>query len=170
MNKILAVALLCISGAALANPPATLTQSQGQSTTTQSQSQASNAGNNQDIQVITEAPGTVHTTTDGSQSVKNVPNVNAPALTTSNDTCMGSTSGGVSILGLGITAGTTWTDGNCKRLKNSRELWNMGMRAASLAILCNDSEDRAALEDTGYVCPEHKKRDQTKGDAVNTPQ
>lgn len=66
---------------------------------------------------------------------------------------MGSTSGSFNIAGLGI-GGSTWTDNNCKRLKNSRELWNMGMKAASLALLCNDPENREALEVTGYQCPE----------------
>lgn len=86
-------------------------------------------------------------------TIKNVPSVNGPNLTTSNDTCMGSTSGSVNIAGLGIGGGSTWTDANCKRLKNARELWNMGMKAASLALMCGDADNKEALELTGYVCP-----------------
>lgn len=55
--------------------------------------------------------------------------------------------------GLGIGAGSTYVDENCKRLKNSRELWNMGMKAASMALMCNDAENREALNITGYECP-----------------
>lgn len=97
----------------------------------------------------------------GTYTVKNVPNVGAAALTSSNDTCMGSSSGGAAGPGFGLSIGTTWTDNNCKMLKNSRELWNMGMKAAALALMCNDSDNRAALEVTGYVCPGSKSKEQT---------
>ena len=88
------------------------------------------------------------------QVIKNTPSVNGPNLTTSNDTCMGSTSGSVNIAGLGIGGGTSWVDGNCKMLKNSREMWNMGMKAAALALMCTDAANMEALELTGFVCPQ----------------
>lgn len=90
----------------------------------------------------------------GSYTVKNVPSVNGPNLTTSNDTCMGSTSASANGPGVGISFGTTWTDEHCKRLKMSRELWNKGMKAASLAMDCMDSAAMAALEMTGTKCPQ----------------
>lgn len=90
----------------------------------------------------------------GSQTVKNVPSVSGPPLVSSNDTCMGSTSGSVNIPGFGAGLGTTWTDKNCVMLKNSRELWNMGMKGAALALMCNDSLNREALELTGFECPQ----------------
>jgi hypothetical protein len=93
----------------------------------------------------------------GTQTIKNVPSVGGPALTSSNDTCMGSTSGGIGVAGFGFSLGSTWTDKNCKMLKNSRELWNMGMRAASMARMCMDSENREALELTGFTCPTKKE-------------
>jgi hypothetical protein len=93
----------------------------------------------------------------GTQTIKNVPSVGGPALTSSNDTCMGSTSGGIGVTGFGFSLGSTWTDKNCKMLKNSRELWNMGMRAASMARMCMDSENREALELTGFTCPTKKE-------------
>ena len=90
----------------------------------------------------------------GDYKVKNVPSVSGPSLITSNDTCMGSTSGGANGAGFGISVGSTWTDEHCKRLKMSRELWNKGMKAASLAIDCMDSNVRDALEMTGTKCPQ----------------
>ncbi|MDH6169105.1 hypothetical protein M2282_004269 [Variovorax boronicumulans] len=90
----------------------------------------------------------------GSYTIKNVPSVNGPNLTTSNDTCMGSTSASANGPGVGISFGTTWTDEHCKRLKMSRELWNKGMKAASLAMDCMDSAAMAALEMTGTKCPQ----------------
>jgi hypothetical protein len=90
----------------------------------------------------------------GEYTLKNVPSVSGPQLTTSNDTCMGSSSGSANGPGFGISFGTTWTDEQCKRLKMSRELWNKGMKAASLAIDCMDAGAREALEMTGTKCPQ----------------
>ena len=85
--------------------------------------------------------------------IRNTPSMFGPALVSSNDTCMGSTSGSVAAPGLGIGFGTSWVDENCKMLKNSQALWNMGYRAASIALMCNDEKIKAALEVTGHVCP-----------------
>jgi len=114
---------------------------------------ASNLGNSQNITFT--SPSEVHsvTTIDGTQTIKNVPSVSGPPLTTSNDTCMGSSSGSANAPGIGISIGSTWTDKNCKMLKNARELWNMGMKGAAMALMCKDPDNREALELTGYVCP-----------------
>ena len=88
------------------------------------------------------------------QTIKNTPSIATAALVSSNDTCMGSVSVGGSGPGFSIGVGTTYTDGNCVMLKNSRELWNMGMKAASLALMCTDKANREALEITGFECPQ----------------
>lgn len=78
----------------------------------------------------------------------------APALTTSGDTCMGATSGAVSSAIVGIAMGSTYVDKNCQTIKNTRELWNMGQRAAAMARMCMDDLNREALELSGYECPQ----------------
>lgn len=98
--------------------------------------------------------------TTGHAVIKNTPSVMGPNLVSSNDTCMGSTSGSVNIAGLGIGGGTSWVDNNCKMLKNSREMWNMGMKAAALALMCTDSANKEALELTGFECPQTTKAKQ----------
>lgn len=90
----------------------------------------------------------------GTQKIKNTPSVSGPPLTSSNDTCMGSASGSVNAPGFGLSVGKTYTDDNCVMLKNSRELWNMGMKAASMALMCMDRNNREALEMTGFECPQ----------------
>lgn len=105
-------------------------------------------------------------TIEGTQTLKNVPSVSGPALTTSNDTCMGSSSGSLSGPGFGISVGGTWSDPNCKLLKNSRELWNMGMKAAAMALICTDPVNRDALEMTGYECPQ-TTRDKKKNEQAS---
>lgn len=138
----------------------TLSQTQNQNQTQETASTATaQQGNEQNINFIT--PGVTESTQrvkySGTQTIKNTPSVSGPPLTTSNDTCMGSTSGSVNIAGLGIGGGSTWTDTNCKRLKNARELWNMGMKAASMALLCKDADNKEALEATGFDCSFDKK-------------
>lgn len=86
----------------------------------------------------------------------------APPLTTSNDTCMGSTSASANGAGFGVSFGSTWTDDHCKRLKMRRELWNKGMKAASLAIDCMDPGARSALEMTGTKCPQSMTAEERK--------
>jgi hypothetical protein len=136
---------------------------QGQSQTTQSNSQstaeANNEGNNQSITFNQSAPAetTANVNYSGTQSIKNAPSMGSPALTSSNDTCMGSVSAAASGMGFGLAGGKTYTDENCKMLKNARELWNMGMRAAALALMCMDSKNRDALELTGFTCPQTEK-------------
>lgn len=87
----------------------------------------------------------------------------APALSSSNDTCMGSTSAGVSAANFGISFGSSWTDKNCLMLKNAREIWNMGFKGAALARLCMDDLNREALESTGVNCPRRKQSAATAG-------
>jgi len=65
-----------------------------------------------------------------------VPDAYAPPLTTSNDTCMGSSSIGGSGPGLGLSLGTTWTDEGCVARSDARVLYNMGLKAEAILRLC----------------------------------
>lgn len=88
------------------------------------------------------------------QTIKNTPSIALGQLTSSNDTCMGSVSVGGSGPGFSVGIGSTYKDDNCVMLKNSRELWNMGMKAAAMALMCTDKANKEALELTGFVCPQ----------------
>ena len=147
MKKIIAI-LLFIPFLAVAQTAA------NSGSTASSRSNATNAGNAQNITFTNPADST--TTLNGSTTIRNVPAMGTTLLTTSNDTCMGSTSGSVVMAGFGIGGGSTYVDADCKRLKNAREFWNMGMQAASLALMCTDPDNRQALEVTGYACPTKK--------------
>jgi hypothetical protein len=90
----------------------------------------------------------------GSYTVKNVPGVLAPSLTTTlSDTCMGSVSLGVSAVGFGLTGGITMVDDACVRRLDSREFRAMGMNDVALALLCQSEANRKAIESTGRSCP-----------------
>ncbi|SEK38510.1 hypothetical protein SAMN05518845_101152 [Variovorax sp. YR750] len=161
MKKLIVLALLGLSAGAMAQ-----TNVGGANNQSSSSATTSAQGNNQAVNFNTTNPSTVTqnvnssgattSTIDyrGSYTIKNVPSVNGPNLTTSNDTCMGSTSASANGAGVGLSFGTTWTDEHCKRLKMSRELWNKGMKAASLAMDCMDPAAMAALEMTGTKCPQ----------------
>lgn len=133
---------------------------------------ATSAAGNQDFyQGITfNSPGESHQYIEygGTQTIKNVPSVSGPNLTTSNDTCMGSSSGSLNGPGFGVSLGSAWSDTNCKLLKNSRELWNMGMKAAAMALMCTDTANREALEITGYECPQSVKSKNQQASAANS--
>lgn len=140
----------------------TSTTSWSQSTSTATASPVSTStatngvGNAQNITFSNPGDSRATTNYTGEYTIKNVPALGTTLLTTSNDTCMGSTSGSVVMAGFGLAGGSTYVDNDCKRLKNSRELWNMGMKAASLALMCGDDDNRRALELTGYACPPKK--------------
>ena len=119
--------------------------------TAASTSEATNNGNSQSI--LFTSPGRVENVYSGTTTVRNTPSMGAPNLTTSNDTCMGSGSGAVSVAGFGGAFGKTYTDRHCVLLKDARELWNMGMRAAAIARMCDSDANAAALQATGYACP-----------------
>ncbi|WP_175626794.1 MULTISPECIES: histidine kinase [Oxalobacteraceae] len=96
----------------------------------------------------------------GSYTVKNVPGVLAPSLTTTlSDTCMGSVSLGVSAVGFGLTGGITMVDEACVRRLDSREFRAMGMNDVALALLCQSEANRKAIEATGRSCPSAPKQD-----------
>ena len=161
---ILATAMLVSFGIAQADSNSTVSPTVTITTpTTSSASQTSSAENNgvtgnNNTTFTSPSDITSRVEYSGTQVIKNTPSVNGPPLTTSNDTCMGSTSGSINVAGLGFGGGSTYVDENCKRLKNSRELWNMGMKAASLALMCNDKDNLIALELTGYICPQTVKK------------
>ncbi len=73
----------------------------------------------------------------------------APALTTSNDTCMGSTSAGAQGLLFGVSFGTTWTDADCITRKDARFIHNAGHRIVALSLMCGKEAVRAAIARAG---------------------
>jgi hypothetical protein len=107
---------------------------------------ASNQGNAQNI--------TFNQTAPSKTKLETTPQVYAPALsTTLTETCMGSTSGGVSVMGFGGTLGTTWNDSQCVRRLNAREMaQTLGDRAAARALMCQDKDVAAAYLAVGQDC------------------
>lgn len=82
------------------------------------------------------------------------PTAVAPAITTiNNDVCATASSGAVQTQILGISIGSTTRDMNCERIKLSKNLYDMGMKVAAVATLCQDDRVFKAMLDAGTPCP-----------------
>ncbi len=95
------------------------------------------------------------TTSNSTTTVKSPPpTAVAPAITTiNNDVCATAASGAVQTQILGISLGTTVRDMNCERIKLSKNLYDMGMKVAAVATLCQDDRVFQAMIDAGTPCP-----------------
>lgn len=82
------------------------------------------------------------------------PTAVAPAITTiNNDVCAVGVSGAAQTQILGISFGGTTVDTNCERLKLSKTLFDMGMKVAAVATLCQDERVFSAMMNAGTPCP-----------------
>ena len=70
--------------------------------------------------------------------------VSNPNLTTSgSDVCLGSSSGGISGPGFGISGGSTTVDENCVMLKNAKILASLGLKDAAVTLIIISNEKAA---------------------------
>jgi hypothetical protein len=82
------------------------------------------------------------------------PTAVAPAITVINsDVCAVAASGAVQTQILGISMGGTMTDYNCERIKLARGVYDMGMKVAAVAIMCQDERVFTAMMNAGTPCP-----------------
>ena len=107
--------------------------------------------------IVTDS--TSRSTTDStSNSITTVksppPTAVAPAITVINsDVCAVGVSGAAQTQILGISFGTATTDKNCERLKLARATYDMGMKVAAVAIMCQDERVFSAMMNAGTPCP-----------------
>jgi len=107
--------------------------------------------------IITQSTSNSTVTTNGSTTTtvhSPPPSAIAPAVTViNNDVCAVAASGAVQTQILGISMGGTTTDYNCERLKLSKTLFDMGMKVAAVATMCQDRRVWDAMMDAGTPCP-----------------
>ena len=102
--------------------------------------------------------GSSSNTTTNSTTNSNIksapPTAAAPTVTNSgSDVCLAGASAGVQTFGIGVSAGKSFRDIYCERIKLSRELNSLGMKVAAVAILCQDERVFFAMEQAGTPCP-----------------
>jgi hypothetical protein len=104
---------------------------------------------------VIETESTSNSTSKSETTVKSPPpTAVAPAVTTiNNDVCAIVASGAVQTQILGISMGGTMRDMNCERIKLAKNLYDMGMKVAAVATLCQDSRVFAAMVAAGTPCP-----------------
>lgn len=105
--------------------------------------------------IVTESTSNSTTNSKSETTVKSPPpTAVAPAVTTiNNDVCAVAASGAVQTQILGISVGGTMRDMNCERIKLSKNLYDMGMKVAAVATLCQDERVFAAMLAAGTPCP-----------------
>lgn len=105
--------------------------------------------------IQTESTSNSTTKSESTTTVKSPPpTAVAPAITTiNNDVCATAASGAVQTQILGISMGGTVRDMNCERIKLSKNLYDMGMKVAAVATLCQDDRVFQAMLDAGTPCP-----------------
>tara|TARA_B110000977_G_scaffold201711_1_gene297942 strand:+ start:6542 stop:7168 length:627 start_codon:yes stop_codon:yes gene_type:complete len=107
--------------------------------------------------IVTESTSnsTTDSTSNSTTTVKSPPpTAVAPAITViNNDVCATAASGAVQTQILGISMGGTVRDMNCERIKLSKNLYDMGMKVAAVATLCQDERVFQSMIDAGTPCP-----------------
>ena len=103
--------------------------------------------------IITES--TVTTNGSTTTTLKSPPaSAISPTINTSNsDLCTFGVAGAIQTQILGISTGTQVTDENCERLKNSKTLFDMGMKVAAVSLMCQDPRVFDAMMNAGTPCP-----------------
>jgi hypothetical protein len=83
------------------------------------------------------------------------PSAISPSFSSGNnsDLCTIGVAGAVQTQILGISAGTTFTEDNCIRLKNAKTLYDMGMKVAAVSVMCQDKKVFDAMNHAGTPCP-----------------
>ena len=69
------------------------------------------------------------------------------------DLCTTGTSGSIQTQLFGASSGGTIRDLNCERLKLSKTLYDMGMKVAAVATMCQDKRVFDAMLSAGTPCP-----------------
>ena len=87
------------------------------------------------------------------------------------DLCSTGTSGSIQTQIFGVGAGSTSRDMNCERLKLSKTLYDMGMKVAAVATMCQDRRVFDAMLAAGTPCPyEGKIGEQAKAAWESNPE
>ena len=102
-----------------------------------------------DSNTVSSSTVTGTTTVDRTPSTAASPNV----IVNNQDVCTTGISGAAQSAWFGISVGKTIRDENCERLKLARSLYGMGMKVASVSLMCQDTRVFQAMEMAGTPCP-----------------
>jgi hypothetical protein len=120
-----------------------------------STSTSQNQNVNQNIQTGDMTNRNINDTTITQKVIQPPPTAIAPAMMSggNNDLCTTGTSGSVQTQIFGVSSGGTVRDMNCERLKLSKTLYDMGMKVAAVATMCQDRRVFDSMLAAGTPCP-----------------
>jgi hypothetical protein len=110
---------------------------------------------NQNIQSGDMTNRNINETTITQRVIQPPPTAVAPAMLSGGnaDLCSTGSSGSVQTQVFGVSSGGTVRDMNCERLKLSKTLYDMGMKVAAVATMCQDRRVFDAMLAAGTPCP-----------------
>jgi hypothetical protein len=115
--------------------------------------------------------------TDSKNRLITPPTVVAPGLAAAGmETCLGSATGGLSLMGIGFSFGKTTTDEGCSIRLAARQLHAFGFPKAAMALMCQDTRVAEAMAAAGQSClsfaaetaPRRRQRAEVGGSIVPT--
>jgi hypothetical protein len=129
------------------------------------------ASGNDNAQNITfNSPAEVSTRASGTTTLRNVPAITAPALTTTlTETCMGSSTIGGAGAGFGLSIGSTWKDEECIRRLHAREISALGEKDVAKQVLCGSPMVAEAYAAVGRPCLVKPSPNEGVGGVVGVP-
>lgn len=78
----------------------------------------------------------------------------SPSLMSSGtESCLQSISGGLQLVGIGVSSGKYIQDEECNRRRNSITLSNMGMKIAAVSLMCQNADVWRAMLMAATPCP-----------------
>jgi len=82
------------------------------------------------------------------------PSAISPSITTiNNKMCSSGVAAAVQTQIFGISMGTTVRDANCEMIIKAESLFNMQMKTAAVAVMCQDAANWWGMWDAGTYCP-----------------
>jgi hypothetical protein len=114
-----------------------------------------NANVNQNINSGDMTNRNINESTITQRVIQPPPTAVAPAMLSGGnaDLCSTGSSGSVQTQVFGVSSGGTVRDMNCERLKLSKTLYDMGMKVAAVATMCQDRRVFDAMLAAGTPCP-----------------
>jgi hypothetical protein len=117
-------------------------------------STSSNVNTNNNVQSGTLTNNNNNNSTITQKVIQPPPTAIAPAMMSmGSDLCVTGVSGAAQTQIFGISLGGTQRDANCERLKISKTLFDMGMKVAAVATMCQDRRVFDAMMAAGTPCP-----------------
>ncbi len=89
----------------------------------------------------------------GSRSMPVSTAISPSLMSTGQQSCLKSTSGGLQLMSVGISSGKYVQDEECNRRLNAITLSNMGMKVASVSLMCQNAQVWRAMFMSATPCP-----------------